>query len=160
MDQPTLSTLARELAESERLREFVAAPAAARICEPLLPLFLAAVFLERGGPLVVVFPDDAEARDAAEAAVWFLCEDNVGLFASRGVRWGSGLEPPPHLVGGRARAREVLGGGGLVCASAIGSVEGVPPDEARPRAIRLRKGDTPGSDELVEELAIAGYERL
>ena len=67
MDQPTLNAVARELAESERLREFVAAPAAARISEPLVPLFLAAVFLERGGPLVVVFPDDAEARDAAEA---------------------------------------------------------------------------------------------
>ena len=66
MDQPALNTLARELAERERLREFVAAPAAARVSEPLVPLFLAAVFLERGGPLVIVFPDDAEARDAAE----------------------------------------------------------------------------------------------
>ena len=35
MDQPALNTLARELAESERLREFVAAPAAARVSEPL-----------------------------------------------------------------------------------------------------------------------------
>jgi len=109
MDQPALNTLARELAESERLREFVASPAAARVSEPLVPLFLAAVFLERGGPLVIVFPDDAEARDAAEAAGWFLGDENVGLFASRGVRWGSGLEPPPHLVGERARALEVLG---------------------------------------------------
>ena len=99
MDQPTLNAVARELAESERLREFVAAPAAARISEPLVPLFLAAVFLEGGGPLVVVFPDDAEARDAAEAAGWFLGEGNVGLFASRGVRWGSGLEPPPEMTG-------------------------------------------------------------
>ena len=145
MDQPTLNALARELAESERLREFVAAPAAARISEPLVPLFLAAVFLERGGPLVVVFPDDAEARDAAEAAGWFLGEGNVGLFASRGVRWGSGLEPPPHLVGERARALEVLAAGGLVCASAIGAAEGVPPPDTRPQTIRLRKGDSPGS---------------
>src|SRR5262245_39948262 len=141
LDQPALSTLARELAENERLREFVAAPAPARISEPLLPLFLAAAFLGRGGPLVTLFPDDAEARDAAEAAGWFLGEENVGLFASRGVRWGSGLEPPPHPVGERARALEVLGADGLVCASAIGAVEGVPPAEARPRAIRLRKGD-------------------
>ena len=114
MDQPALNTLARELAESERLREFVAAPAPARVSEPLVPLFLASVFLERGGPLVAVFPDDAEARDAAEAAGWFLGEKNVGLFASRGVRWGSGLEPPPHLVGERARALEILDAGGLV----------------------------------------------
>jgi len=160
MDQPTLNTLARELSESERLREFVAAPAAARISEPLLPLFLAAVFLERGGPLVVVFPDDAEARDAAEAAGWFLGEHKVGLFASRGVRWGSGLEPPPHLVGERARALEILEAGGLVCASAIGAAEGAPPKDARPEAIRLRRDDTVGSEELVERLALAGYERV
>src|SRR6188474_3339147 len=147
MDQPTLNTLARELAESERLREFVAAPAAARVSEPLVPLFLAAVFLERGGPLVIVF------RDAAEAAGWFLGDENVGLFASRGVRWGSGLEPPPHLVGERARALEILEAGGLVCASAIGAAEGVPPKEARPETIRLRVGGSPGSEDLVERLA-------
>ena len=160
MDQPALSTLARELAESERLREFVAAPAPARVSEPLVPLFLAAVFLERGGPLVVVFPDDADARDAAEAAGWFLGEEKVGLFASRGVRWGSGLEPPPHLVGERARALEILDAGGLVCASAIGAAEGAPPKETRPDTIRLRVGDSPGSEELVEQLALAGYERV
>jgi transcription-repair coupling factor (superfamily II helicase) len=160
MDQPTLSALARELAESERLREFVGAPAAARVSEPLVPPFLAAVFLERGGPLVVVFPDDAEARDAAEATGWFLGEENVGLFASRGVRWGSGLEPPPHLVGERARALEILQAGGLVCASAIGAAEGAPPPEVRPETMRLRAGDAPGSDELAERLALAGYERV
>src|SRR5512133_2610297 len=160
MDQPTLNALARELAESERLREFVAAPAAARISEPLLPLFLGALFLERGGPLVAVFPDDADARDAAEAAGWFLGEENVGLLASRGVRWGSGLEPPPHLVGERARALQVLGAGGLVCASAIGAGEGIPPVEARPETIRLRVGDEPGTEALAERLALAGYERV
>src|SRR4026209_242659 len=99
MDQPTLNAVAPELAESERLRALVAAPPApARFSEPLVPPFLAAVFLEGGGPLVVVFPDDAEARDAAEAAGWFLGEGNVGLFASRGVRWGGGLAPPAHAA--------------------------------------------------------------
>ena len=33
-------------------------------------------------------------------------------FPSRGVSWGSGLEPPPHLVGERARALDVLAAGG------------------------------------------------
>ncbi|MEO8290280.1 MAG: transcription-repair coupling factor [Gaiellaceae bacterium] len=160
MDQPTLSTIARELAQSERLRGFVASPTPARVSEPLLPLFLAALFLERGGPLVCIFPDDAEARDAAEAAGWFLGEGQVGLFASRGVRWGSGLEPPPHLVGERARALEVLAAGGLVCASALGAAEGVPPKATRPETIRLQVGDDPGSEALVERLALAGYERV
>jgi transcription-repair coupling factor (superfamily II helicase) len=160
MDQPALRTLATHFAESERLRAFVADPRAARVSEPLLPLFLAAVWLERGGPLVCVLPDDADARDAAEAAGWFLGEERVGLLASRGVRWGSGLEPPPHLVGERARALEILGGGGLVCASALGAAEGIPPVEARPATIWLRAGDEPGAERLARDLALAGYERI
>jgi transcription-repair coupling factor (superfamily II helicase) len=159
-DHPVLHVLARELAASERLRAFAETPAPARVSEPLLPLFLAAVWLVRGGPLVCVLPDDADARDAAEAAGWFLGDERVGLFASRGVRWGTGLEPPPHLVGERARALEVLAAGGLVCASAVGAAEGVPPPAGRPDAIRLRVGDEPGVEELAEQLALAGYERV
>src|SRR5918999_5231448 len=161
MDQklPTLAVLARELAEGERLHAFAAEPAPARVSEPLLPLFLAALYLHRGGPLTCVFPEDSEARDAAEAAAWFLGEERVGLLASRGVRWESGLEPPPHLVGERARAREILAAGGLVCASALGAAEGIPPARARPAPIRLRPGDEPGAERLAEDLALAGYER-
>jgi transcription-repair coupling factor (superfamily II helicase) len=158
-DRPALGVLAEELAQTERLQEFAAAPAAARVSEPLLPLFLAALFLVRGGPLTIVLPDDADARDAAEGAAWFLGEERVGLLASRGVRWGSGLEPPPHLVGERARALEVLAAGGLVCASAVGAAEGLPPADARPEPNRLRPGDEPGAEALAERLALAGYER-
>jgi transcription-repair coupling factor (superfamily II helicase) len=160
IQSPALAPIARDLAAGERLGEFVADPAEARVSEPLLPLFLAAVLLRRGGPLVVVLPDDAQARDAAEAAGWYLGEERVGLFASRGVRWGSGLEPPPHLVGERARALEVLAEGGLVCASAIGSAEGIPPEESRPEPIVLRVGDEPGAESLAERLALGGYERV
>ena len=166
MDRPTrsrtpaLAPLARLLAQGERLREFVERPADARVSEPLLPLFLAALHEARGGPLVCVLPDDAQARDAAEGAGWYLGEERVGLFASRGVRWGSGLEPPPHLVGERARALEVLAAGGLVCASALGAAEGVAPEGARPEPIALGIGDEPGVDGLAERLALAGYERV
>jgi transcription-repair coupling factor (superfamily II helicase) len=160
MDQPVLHALAQRFAESERLRAFVADPNPARVSEPILPLFLAALWLEHGGRLVCVLPDDADARDAAEAAGWFLGEERVGLLASRGVRWESGLEPPPHLVGERARALEVLAAGGLVCASAVGAAEGIPPAETRPPTIRLRAGDEPGAEPLAEELALAGYERV
>ena len=158
--QPALAPLVRELAESERLREFLADPGDARVSEPLLPLFLAALQQARGSGLTCVFPDDAQARDAADAAGWYLGEDRVGLFASRGVRWGSGLEPPPHLVGERARALDVLAAGGLVCASALGLVEGVPPLEHRPEPIVLRVGDAPGAEALSMRLALAGYERV
>jgi transcription-repair coupling factor (superfamily II helicase) len=158
--QPALTVLARELAEGERLQRFAAAPAPARVSEPLLPLFLAALHLARGGPLVCLLPDDVDARDVAEAAGWFLGEERVGLFASRGVRWGSGLEPPPHLVGERTRALDVLGAGGLLCASALGAAEPIPPLEARPDPLRLKVGDDSGVEELVEQLALAGYERV
>ena len=154
---PVLRPLADELAGSERLRAFVEAPGRARVSEPILPLFLAALWLARGGPLVCLLPDDADARDAAEAAAWFLGEEHVGLLASRGVRWETGLEPPPHLVGERARALEVLAAGGLVCASALGVADRLPPPAARPQTLRLQVGDEPGAERLAEELALAGY---
>jgi transcription-repair coupling factor (superfamily II helicase) len=166
MDQPTrtrapaLAPIARLVAEGERLRALLTDPGDTRVSESILPLFLAAVLLARGGPLVCVLPDDAQARDVADGAGWFLGDDQVGLFASRGVRWASGLEPPPHLVGERARALEVLAAGGLVCASAVGAAEGIPPEDARPESIVLRVGDQPGVDGLAERLARAGYERV
>ena len=79
----------------------------------------------------------------------------------RGVRWGSGLEPPPHLVGERARALDVLGArrarlrvGGRARRgdAAAGRAAGADP--------RSRVGDEPGIDALAEQLALAGYERV
>src|ERR671936_670802 len=132
MDQPVLHVLARELAESERLAAFAdALPTAARVSEPALPLLLAALHRRLDRPLVCLLPDDADARDAAEAAGWFLGEERVAFMPSRGVTFESGLQPPPHLVGERARALEVLAAGGLVCASALGVAEGLPPADAR-----------------------------
>jgi transcription-repair coupling factor (superfamily II helicase) len=180
MDPPVLRPLALELARSERLAALLAegrsARVRARVSEPILPLFLAAAWLagrdqltshdqpdvEDGvGPgLVCVLPEDADARDAAEAAAWFIGADGVGLLPSRGVSFESGLEPPAHLVGERARALEVYAGGGLVCASALGYAQGLPSDGSRPAAIRLVVGDEPGGAELAEELALAGYERV
>src|SRR5206468_11851855 len=79
---------------------------------------------------------------------------------SRGVHWGSGLEPPPHLVGERARALEVLAAGGLVCASAAAVAEPLPPPAARPAPVVLSRTASPGLDDLAERLALAGYERV
>src|SRR5579885_3353240 len=161
MDRPILHSLVDRLREDERLRAFAQAlPARARVSEPVLPLVLAALHeeLERG--LVGALPDDADARDVAEAAAWFLGEERVALFPSRGVHYASGLEPPPHLVGERARALAVLERGGLVCASATALAEGLPPAAARPAALRVAPGDEPGIDALAEQLASAGYERV
>ena len=112
MDRPVLHAFVRELLALERLQAFAAAlPARARVSEPVLPLLLATLHehLERG--LVCLLPEDADARDAAEAAGWFIGAERVALLPGRGVRWGSGLEPPPHLVGERARALDVLAAG-------------------------------------------------
>ena len=115
MDRPILHSLVEELLGSERLNAYVEAlPERARISEPVLPLVLAALHEARGEETVVLVPDDGDARDLAEAAGWLLGPEHVALLPSRGVRWESGLEPPPHLVGERARALDVLGRGGLV----------------------------------------------
>jgi transcription-repair coupling factor (superfamily II helicase) len=161
MDRPVLYSLVERLRAEERLTEFAAAmPSRARVSEPVLPLVLAALHEEVGRGLIVVLPEDADARDAAEAASWFIGDEQVGLFPSRGVHWGSGLEPPPHLVGERARALAVLERGGLVCASATAVAEGLPPVAERAEVLRVARGDEPGIDSLAEQLASAGYERV
>ena len=82
-------------------------------------------------------------------------------FPSRGVSHASGLEPPPHLVGERARALDVLAAGGLVCASAARARRG---HAARRAPARSRCGSTsatsPGLDGLASALSSAGYERV
>jgi transcription-repair coupling factor (superfamily II helicase) len=161
MDRPVLHAFVDELVEDERVAAFAAAlPTRARVSEPALPVLLAALHerLHRG--LVCALPEDADARDAAEAAAWFLGEERVGLLPSRGVHWGSGLEPPPHLVGERARALDILAGGGLVCASAAALAEGMPPPAERPEPIEVAQGQEPGIDALAEGFALAGYERV
>src|SRR3954447_23608321 len=159
MARPPLHAFVRELLAHERVQQFVEAlPARARVSEPLLPLLLATLYEAIGGPLVCLLPEDADARDAAEAAGWFIGDDDVALLPSRGVARDSGLQPPPHLVGeraraldvlargrlpppplvgGRARALDVLARGGLVCVSAVALAELAPPPEQRPEPIRL-----------------------
>jgi transcription-repair coupling factor (superfamily II helicase) len=156
-----LRALVPELAEHERMAAFAESlPARARVSEPALPLVLAALHERLGRALSVLVPEDADARDFAEAAGWFLGEDRVGYLPSRGVRWDSGLAPPPHLVGERARALNVLAAGGLVSVSAAALAEGMPPAGARPEPLRVSAGDEPGIDALAEQLALAGYERV
>src|SRR5918993_589141 len=160
MDRPVLHSFVRELLALERLQAFSAAlPARARVSEPVLPLLLATLHEQLDRGLVVLVPEDADARDLAEAAGCFIGPERVALLPGRGVRWGSGLEPPPHLVGERARALAVLADGGLVAASASALAEGVPPESERPDPLRLEVGSEPGLGGLAEELALAGDER-
>src|SRR6266540_4309037 len=160
MDRSPLHPLVRELAESERLGAFAdALPARARVSEPALPLVVAALHERLARPLVLLAPDDADARDVAEACGWLLGGERVALLPGRGVRWDSRLAPPPHLVGERARALDVLAAGGVVCASAAALAEGLPPAVMRPEPIALAVAAEPSLDGLAEQLALAGYER-
>src|ERR1700751_2427464 len=161
MDRPVLHAFVRQLVENERVAELMdALPTRARVSESALPLLLATLHERIGGALVILLPDDADARDAAEGVAWFLGNDRVGLLRSRAVSWDSGLAPPPHLVGERARALHVLERGGIVCASARALAEGLPPAHARPEPIELRTGLELGVEAVSEALALAGYERV
>jgi transcription-repair coupling factor (superfamily II helicase) len=161
MDRPVLHAFVRELAEHERLGEFAEAlPTRARVSEAALPVLLASLYEKLERPLVCLLPEDTDARDAAEAVAWFLGEERIGFLPSRGVRWESGLEPPPHLVGERARALDVLARGGLVLASAHALAEPLPPPRTRPEALELAPGHEVGVEGLSETLALAGYERV
>jgi transcription-repair coupling factor (superfamily II helicase) len=161
MDQAPLHTLVTTLAASERLQQYASAlPARARVSEPLLPVLLGALHVHLGRSLLVLLPEDADARDAAEATGWYVGEERVALLPSRGVRHGSGLTPPPHLVGERFRALDVLNRGGLVCASAVAVAEGLPPVSVRTAAVELAVGTEPGVGGIAEALAGAGYERV
>ena len=161
MDHPILHPFVETLRESERLKAFAEAfPAAARVSEPALPLLLAALHEELDRPLVLLAPEDQDARDAAEGAAWFLGEERVAMLPSRGVHWGSGLDPAPHLVGERARALDILAAGGLVVASAAALAEPMPPVAARPEPIRLAVEQEISLEQLSESLALAGYERV
>src|SRR5438067_822633 len=159
MDRPVLHAFVRELADDGRLAELAEAlPTRARVSEAALPVVLASLHERLERPLVCLLPEDADARDAAEAAAWFLGDEAVGYLPSRGVRSESGLEPPPHLVGERARALAVLERGGLVCASAHAVAELLPPPDARPEPLELAAGLEIGVEGLAEALALAGYE--
>jgi transcription-repair coupling factor (superfamily II helicase) len=161
MDQPVLNAFVRELVADERLRRFAAGlPTRARVSESGLPLVLAALHESLGRGHVCAFPEDADARDAADAVGWFLGTERVALLPSRGVHWASGLEPPPHLVGERARALDVLQDGGLVCASGVALAEGMPPADARPDPIDVALGAEPGIETLAASFALAGYQRV
>src|SRR5947207_5439326 len=161
VDLPILHPFVTELRESERLRAYAESfPAPARLSEPALPLLLAALHEELDRSLVLLAPEDADARDLAEGVAWFAGDARAALLPSRGVHWGSGLDPAPHLVGERARALDVLAAGGLVAASASALAEPLPPPEARPAAIRIAPGEEVSLEVLSESLALAGYERV
>jgi transcription-repair coupling factor (superfamily II helicase) len=135
----------------------------ARVSEPILPALAAALWRWREGAtpraLAVLVADDDAARSLAESAAAFLPPDTAAFLPSRGVGWGSGLDPAPHLVGERHRGLHTLAQGGFVAVSADALIERVEPPGRRPAPVALRLGDETPFDDLVRSLADAGYER-
>ena len=163
MDRPILYPLVERLRADERLPAFAAAlPTRARVAEPALPLLLAALHEELGRGLCVLAPRGRRrARRSPRRSAGSSASERVGLLPSRGVGVGSGLEPPPHLVGERARALEVLAARrarlrlGARARRADAAARGAAGDRCA-----LARGDEPGIDGLAEALALAGYERV
>ncbi len=156
-----LAPLLDELRRSERFRAYAKAyPTRARVSEAAFPFVLAALYAELAQGLLVLLPEDSDARDAAEGAAWFLGTECVALYPGRGVSEASGLEPPPHLVGERFRALDLLAAGGLVCASAVALTEGLPDLGDRPETVAIEVGTEPGVEGLVTALSAAGYLRV
>jgi len=80
MDHPVLHAFVDQLRAHERFQGFAQAlPTRARASEPILPLLLAALHEELTRPVVCLLPADEDARDAAEAAGWFLNAGQVAL---------------------------------------------------------------------------------
>src|SRR5919201_576463 len=91
--RPVLHPLVAELLADERLGAYAAAlPAPAPVSEPALPLLLAALHEHLGRALVCLLPEDADARDAAEAARWFLAAG--GLVCASATALAEPLPPP------------------------------------------------------------------
>jgi transcription-repair coupling factor (superfamily II helicase) len=141
-----------------------ALPARTRVPEALLAPLLAGLWLRRRGEeragLAVICDDDETAREVADEAGWYAPAAEVGFVPSRGVAYGSGLEPAPHLVGERARGLGLLRAGGLVAISAAALVERVPPPGRRAAALHVERGGALVRDDAVAALVSAGYSRV
>ncbi len=140
------------------------APIAVRCAEAVVPLVLAGLHRERRAAeraaLSIVVADDDRARELADAVAAFAPGTPVAYLPHRGVDWGSGLAPAPHLVGERARALAVLEEGGIVAVSVEALVERIPGRADRPVAVAVRRGDAIDRDDLVHRLVAIGYERV
>ena len=137
-----------------------ALPARARVSEPALPLLLAALHEQLGRALLVLLPEDADARDAAEGASWYLGTE--GVACSRAA--ASGTTPGSS----RRRTSSASAPARSRCSSTAASSapprsrsrKALPPLEERPQPTRLAVGEEPGLDGLAEALALAGYARV
>ena len=168
-DVAGLDTVVAAFAASDGVAQIAArlgstAPVAARCAEAVLPLVVAALHLERQGEertaLSIVVADDDRARELADAVAAFAPATPVAYLPHRGVDWGSGLQPAPHLAGERAQALAALAAGGIVAVSAEALVERLHGRATRPVGLTVAHGQTIDRDVLVRRLTAIGYDRV
>jgi transcription-repair coupling factor (superfamily II helicase) len=133
----------------------------------LRPYTIAALADASSEATLVVVGDDRAARDLAGDLRAWLAPRAVRWYPSRGVAYESHLRPPPHLVGLRVAALDVLmrsdsssDEAPVVVISAAALSEKVPDPELRPRSFTLRVGELLDLQECAADLVAAGYERV
>jgi transcription-repair coupling factor (superfamily II helicase) len=132
----------------------------------LRPYTIAALADASSEATLVVVGDDRAARDLAGDLRAWLAPRAVRWYPSRGVAYESHLRPPPHLVGLRVAALDVLMRGDsseqapVVVISAAALSEKVPDPALRPRSFTLRVGGLLDLQECAADLVAAGYERV
>ncbi len=133
----------------------------------LRPYTIAALADASSEATLVVVGDDRAARDLAGDLRAWLAPRAVRWYPSRGVAYESHLRPPPHLVGLRVAALDVLmrsdsssDEAPVVVISAAALSEKVPDPELRPRSFTLRVGELLDLRECAADLVAAGYERV
>jgi transcription-repair coupling factor (superfamily II helicase) len=162
-----LATLLDHLAESEDALA-LARDGGDAFCPSALRPFLVAALLAQAPerPAIVVVPDDRMAHELASDLASWLAPRPVRFYPSRGVTYESHLDPPPHLVGLRIAALDMLlaadgaAAAPVLVVSAVALSEKVPDPELRPRSFELAVGDLLDLDECAEQLAEMGYARV
>ena len=146
----------------DRFQAFVKAlPTRARVSEPVLPLLLASLHAELRRPLLVLLPEDADARDAAEGRL-LVCRRRACRTAPepRGVGWDSGPHAAAAPRGGAATGRSTSSRlGGLICASALALGRVAASGRRPPGAAPSGSGTSPGSTGS-RSTSRSGYERV
>jgi transcription-repair coupling factor (superfamily II helicase) len=136
------------------------------VSSSLRPYAIAALVDGSSEASLVVVGDDRAARDLAADLREWLAPRAVRWYPSRGVAYESHLRPPPHLVGLRVAALDVLmesertDEAPVVVISAAALSEKVPDPKLRPRSFTLRVGELLDLQECAQDLAAAGYERV
>jgi transcription-repair coupling factor (superfamily II helicase) len=166
-----LATLLDHLAESEDALA-LARDGGDAFCPTALRPFLVAALLAHSParPAIVVAADDRTAHELAGDLASWLAPRRVRFYPSRGVTYESHLDPPPHLVGLRIAALDMLlagagAGAGAAAApvlvvSAIALSEKVADPALRPHSFELAVGDLLDLDECAVTLAEMGYARV